>query len=520
MTGARKDPSYGRSVSIRYRPFVALLVTLLAVSMPTASTAQTSKVPVAIDLALSQTEVRPGETLGVSVTLRNIDGTRTKALEAVRVTLKTSLLGEPVRLVIPRGEAVAETELRFERPGVATVEAKAAKLAGDTAVVAVASPVRPSARLEPPAAEHPPGAAAGARGWPDLGNPPREVVSEERRRTEVLERRMPPVLGRARIEVSPTVADDAPAPSAPAASAPPSPVFASLRVDVMPPRVHPSHGAWEAVVRAFYVDQNKNAVRTTEELPVQFVAEIGRVEPSRITIPSGSTTHAQDVRIISRRPGRDTVRAWTAQHPVVESSVDYETPVPSRLRVLTDPPRVTNSGKAPIHVVVFLRDETDHPASFSDRDLEIQLRTTRGELTPRVISVGRGKFVGEATLTSATSGEALISASALGMADDTTNAWFLFPWLLVSLATMGGLGGATLRDNRRRSSRPLTTRFGKDLIVGGALGLIFYSLTLFGAVGSIPKAVLSINLGAVPTLNELGAFVLGFVGGYFGRRLL
>jgi hypothetical protein len=41
---------------------------------------------------------------------------------------------------------------------------------------------------------------------------------------------------------------------------------------------------------------------------------------------------------------------------------------------------------------------------------------------------------------------------------------------------------------------------------------------LFGAIGAIPR--LPFDVGKISTVNQLGALVLGFAGGYYGQRLL
>jgi len=56
------------------------------------------------------------------------------------------------------------------------------------------------------------------------------------------------------------------------------------------------------------------------------------------------------------------------------------------------------------------------------------------------------------------------------------------------------------------------------LALGAALGFVFFVLAMFGAVGALPKLALPIE--KIPSVNELGAFVLGVVGGWLGRRFL
>lgn len=52
---------------------------------------------------------------------------------------------------------------------------------------------------------------------------------------------------------------------------------------------------------------------------------------------------------------------------------------------------------------------------------------------------------------------------------------------------------------------------------GGVLGAIFYLLARFGAV-ALPKDSL-FNIQNIPVVSGVGSFLLGFLGGLFGRRL-
>ena len=58
----------------------------------------------------------------------------------------------------------------------------------------------------------------------------------------------------------------------------------------------------------------------------------------------------------------------------------------------------------------------------------------------------------------------------------------------------------------------------KELAIGGVLGFVLYGFVLSGVpavMPALPTQVLE-NLA----LNEVGAFLLGFLGGYVGRRYL
>ena len=89
----------------------------------------------------------------------------------------------------------------------------------------------------------------------------------------------------------------------------------------------------------------------------------------------------------------------------------------------------------------------------------------------------------------------------------------MFPWLMLLLSASGGLVGSFTHEpppSRRQ-------RIGRHLILGVIFGLVFWMLVELGAVTAIPKS--SIALGQIAALNEIGAFLLGFIGGYGGNAL-
>src|SRR5262249_19337842 len=111
-------------------------------------------------------------------------------------------------------------------------------------------------------------------------------------------------------------------------------------------------------------------------------------------------------------------------------------------------------------------------------------------------------------------GRATISAVAQGLQGDDDVVTFVLPWMLIPLSIGGGIAGAVLRAPRRKR----TAQFAIDLAIGGVLGFVVFGFPLSGSpsvVPGLPAETLE-NLA----LNELGAALLGLVGGYLGRRYL
>jgi hypothetical protein len=166
-----------------------------------------------------------------------------------------------------------------------------------------------------------------------------------------------------------------------------------------------------------------------------------------------------------------------------------------------------------VNVSILLLDADDHPTTDDSRDIELLLTSSLGELETRTPKILRGTFSAETTLTSARHGTAHISASAVGLDGGTGQAVFTFPWLMTGLAVAGGIAGSFARQTGSRGRKKLTPH----LIIGAIFGLAFYALVMLGAVASVPK--FSIAIGNIATVNELGALVLGLIGGYGGKHL-
>jgi hypothetical protein len=143
------------------------------------------------------------------------------------------------------------------------------------------------------------------------------------------------------------------------------------------------------------------------------------------------------------------------------------------------------------------------------------LRTDFGTLSSASTSVAPGRPDSEPiVLESARAGRATVTAVAQGFLEDSEEVKFVLPFLLIGLASAGGVGGALLRapKGRRRAN------LGQSLAVGAFLGAIFFALGLMGVTGMVP-AIPVATLERF-TFNEVGACLLGIFGGYIGRRFL
>jgi hypothetical protein len=176
-----------------------------------------------------------------------------------------------------------------------------------------------------------------------------------------------------------------------------------------------------------------------------------------------------------------------------------------------------NDGQTKVNVTVFLQDDSGATAS-ADEDVAVKLTSSVGTANPSDLSIPKGKFYGEAVLTSPMSGVADITATAPRLLPGKTQVEFVFPLLLVFLASLGGTVGSVVRSGRQLLAGAWWWHVLGSVGMGIVLGLLFYALAQFGIIASIPK--LSIPLDKLPTTNDLAALVLGFFGGYYGRSWL
>lgn len=477
------------------------LAALLAGLLPAIVLGQAATLPVALQLTVSAREIRVGESVTLTVTLKSTSGATVPARVPTTVTVTGSLLPRPITLRLAAGQASLAQQLRFPSPGVASFQATSPNMIPGNAMVVVTR--RTSRNLLPgPHLLTAVGLDLAAQRPTELGvRTMSAVVLSREQHARLLQART----GGALLAQVPAVS--------PTANA-----VARIRLDVQPPQVHPEQGSWKTSIHVTTVNAAGVPVPTPEDVQVQFSASLGTPTPEQVTIPAGASTNHTEVRLTARAPGHATVQAWTTRG-TVEQTVEYENAIPKKIFVMTPPDPVQNSGKSLVRITVLLLDEEGHPASYSDREAQVMLRTTRGDLQPpNPLKIPQRLPAADATLTCPTAGPVTISAILENMQSEPASVLFVFPWLLVFLAAAGGLLGAVTRDTTTAGFR--FRRLAVNLIPGVILGLVFYTLTLFGAIGSIPKTVVPINTTVIPTLNELGALLLGILGGYFGARFL
>jgi len=456
-----------------------MLVPVAFGSLSRSAFAQAASIPLSLDVTASPAEVAVGETARVVVKLKGYKGDTIPTIEPVIVNLHSELSGD-ASITLSPGQTTAESTVRFQRGGVARIVATAPKLTSGSALVVVkAAPTVFAAPVGRPAM---PPAAGGRRPSPET-----ESATPNSTSTSV---------------------------TSGAGAASDSNV--TLAVDVLPQHVHPANALWRAIVLVTAINETREPIAVATNTPVHLATDIGVVTPAFAQIDAGKA-RTGEIQLTADRPGNGTLWAWTDAGKLAAATVEYHDAVPTQLLVKALPGRAVNDGRTVVHLTVFLQDETAATAS-ADRDVMVNLTSSVGSPSPSEVPIPKGKFFGEAVLTSPVSGIAEITATSARLKPGSARTEFAFPLLLVVLAVVGGLIGSVVRSGRQLLTGDWWWHAAGSVGLGVVLGLVFYALAMFGIIASIPK--LSIPLAQLPTTNDLGALVIGFLGGYYARACL
>jgi hypothetical protein len=438
----------------------------------TSVSAQTQAVPVALAIEPTTSQIKAGESVKLTITLKNVYNGAVVALEPTTVIIKTTP-GSEVRLVIPTGASSARAELQFPSPGISVIQVSSPRLAAAFAHVVAVGP--------PPRADAP-----GAKSGEESG-----VASATESSNEY-----------SVAQARPAGADQ----------------IKSIVLLVSPNPIPPKRGTWQSGVYVTALGRNNLPRHVHHDTLVRGSAQIGNLDPNPIVIPAGSAVNQEGGHLVSNQAGRDVITVWPKDGgDAVQQNVEYEREIPTKLLVEVTPKQALSSGQTRVTVTVILQDEMNDQTS-ADRDIAIVLTASQGDLHPHRLVIPRGESWGEATLTSAVEGPVSVTARAEGLAGNQSEVVFSFPRLLVVLAAIGGLLGALLRDARNIRSVRWLKHSWPNVVTAIALGVVFYFLTVFGAISKFSQ-ILPVNVDAIPAVSGIGAFLLGLVGGLFGRRL-
>jgi hypothetical protein len=439
-------------------------------------------VPTGLELTISSREAYPDHSVTLTVSLHNYRDQRVIAAQPVRVIITANLPFRVVKrslpLLIRSGSDSNTADVVFERPGVVKLEATAPGLAPAHAVLAV----KPVAKRS-------------------------HVPTLSGLLTDAVEQFYPMAVA---AEV-PTTAADLQSRCTPAeTTATPH----GLWLAMLPPRVPERNGRWTAKLVVGLVNNRGEPIEAVHDTAVHIEPTIGTVTNEQIVVTKGDST--AEARITSSSSGCDRVYAWSmAAGGVPNVQVEYEQPRPAKVSVIPMSPRAVANGWATVAIAIVLRDEDDHVVRNPAHDLRVVLSSSLGTLSSAAVTVSQGRpDSDEVLLSSRQRGLATVTAAAEGLGSDAQTVSFVLPFLLIPMAAGGGIAGTLLRIRRGRRRAD----YRRDLLTGSLFGFVFFGLILFGVPTIVPTAA-SRTLENL-TLNELGAFLLGLLGGYWGRHSL
>jgi hypothetical protein len=508
-------------------------------------------VPVRLQVEANTREVESGGRVVLKVTLKNFKNEDVPALQDVPVTMSSDVLGKKVDVVVPKGQTSGQVELLAPKAGLAKVSVTSPSLAPGALLLVVRPPAKGIQRLTGLVAGQSVRVIAGISRSPASAQATAEPSAPARAAQEVgrsLPAAAAPASAGARaastaIAIKPegrsvrmaakvptpqeavtesmqAATPNLTSPTGTSASPTTGPTASKIEIEVVPVDVYPNAGIWTAEVTVVAMTSSRELALASDDIPVQLVSNLGKLSASQTLIPRGSiSTAAQAIKLISDRSGNDILRALSSLGRD-EKRVAYNMQVPSQLRLEANPHSVVNDGRSWVNLSVLLLDPDNRPTSYSDRDIDVTLSSSLGELDRHHISIPRGTYWADAKLTSTRHGEAVISAKATELRDAApVTVWFLFPWLMVFLSLIGGVLGGIARTAKALFSDRWWANLWRNLVVAAIFGLIFYGLAYFGATSAIPKIKIPVAVSNVPTANEFGALVFGFVGGFFGRHI-
>jgi len=467
----------------------------LSLSLATFAIAQTGQ-PVASRLtlrpAIAKTTV--GTAATITVALTDSQGHDVVTATDISVEIQSPLLGSPMTVHIAPQSSSVSFPLIPSHGGPARVEARAKHLAPASMLVLAKPSAEQIKSFHPvtpaPAtpAVHPPAYAIHVK--PELGNhhPPLGAV---------------------------TTAPPPPPPPQPAASQP-APTTVTLTPEILlsgDPQYDADQRQWHATVVVGLHDAENHYLPPDKNSSGKLFANLATVAPTDVTWDPTSPWSTSAV-LTSSQPGQDTLRLASSLGSTELSPVNYSLP-PATQIVLSAAPSVTNDGRVKVPVSVRLTDNEGNEAP-AVADTDIEFRVSLGSVDPDRVIIKAGKAVPDTgvSITSARNGTATVEASGLNLKDGTANIHFDFPIRLLVMAGIGGIIGSLVRKPKSTGHFSLK-HWLASTVVGVVVGVFFFVVAYLGALSLVPSFSI-VAIDKVPSGNELGALLLGFLAGLVG----
>jgi hypothetical protein len=443
------------------------------------------RIPVALSLSQAFTKEEVNKPVSVTVGLKDFHGDAVAAIKDEPVELHYG--GQILKGTIPAGALSTTFQITPRSTGISRLDVTSGSLAGASEMVlALEKGVTGVRRLLMPVEESTPVTTT-------VGSPNPRLKA-----------------ARKAVAITPP-----PPPPPPAATPAPEAVQAALKIFVNPEAVEqdPESGQWKAQIAVALAGPNDEFVDSDRDLELQLVAQIGQISPAQVTIKKGSSnTFSTPVTLSSSSSGTDTISVYSSL-PKRQQSVTYQTLLPSQLRLEATPSSVINDGRSPVRIVVLLQDASKTTVR-SPTAVQVTLASSRGSLSPVQVTIPAGEYSAEAALTSQQNGLVDITADGSHLQRGQISASFLFPWMMVIMGALGGTLGGTVHNPKSAFS----SRWWTVVVLGVICGVVLCIAALFGVIAALPKLDLPIQISQIPSTNELGALLLGFVGGFYGKK--
>jgi len=471
-------------------PIVAIAISARAQSVPK----ELLKVPVRLELDKPMTEAKAGSTVRYTVTLKNARNQTVVAPATLQIEIATPSGQKTVQL--PAGQSSATFSWQTTNSGVARITVQAGKLRLATGLVLVTPSAKAVMPIPPKQGQaHAAGAAAEAH----------PMIHE-------LKKNAPAHPGAA-----------APLALHPLAAPPPPPagVNASkitLYVDPLAVFGDAVDHVWTAHVSIAAMGAQDALAPVSTNVTIHLSSSFGRFSSQDINLAPGEISNFQNpVMLTADHSGSDTISADSTLGPAKPVDVEYLQPLPTQLRLSIGTPALTGSGSSTAEVQVCLLDDSGGVTS-SSQDIQVTLTPSTGELSSGEVVIRRNTSCSDPVVWTSGPGEANLRAEFTGLKADVKNLEFpSFPWYFVWLAALGGLLGALVSSKGQLFSSRWWSHTWRGLTLGALLGAIFYLFARFGAV-KLP-ADSPINIQNIPVWSGIGSFLLGFLGGLYGRKL-
>lgn len=456
--------------------------------------------PTRLELDHPSVQAQPGTTVNYTVTLKNAANQPVPASSDLALQVETPSGTKSV--VIPKGQSSATFTWQANASGIGRMQVRSGKLHPASGLVLVTP--NPSSQVHTPVA---------IMGHVPIGAPAHTAPLPT-----------PPAHTHIPIGAVTTVhpgADTHAQPATTPSPAPATPQATKLKLFVTPTSVlgNAVDHTWTANVDIAAQGDHDEILPVAAAVQIHLTSNLGQFSAADLTLQPGEVSNfGKSVTLTATRAGKDSVQALSSLGTAGPIEVDYVQPAPAKLRVLLGTPQLQGSGSSNVGVQVCLLDEAGAPTIYGD-DLQVTLDAP-GQFSKSSFTVPGGSTCSEqVTWTSQKSGIATLTARAEGgIHGENTVAFPSFPWYLVWLAALGGILGAVILHTDGLFSEQWWAHTWRSLMVGGVLGAIIYLLARYGAL-LMPSSV-PISIQNIPAVSGTGSFVLGFVGGIFGRKIL